>query len=554
MKYLHPSLFIFLFFFCCKKPVDKKSEDNLFYKKAFVYRDKEITDSAFYYFYRAKDLFLQRKDSLSAGKCLVNMGIISNTRGDYYGAQEISLNALTFFDLQNKDQYIHIRSNFNNLGLATHNLGDYSGAIKFFNAAIELSEDSLDTRVYLNNKARAYQVLKDYTTALKLYEEVLRGVSKNKKEFARVLTNISNTKWLQDSAYNAVPNYQKALQLRIEEKDLWGQNSSYSHLSDYYTTKNRDSALFYAQNGYQIAKELNSAYDQLEAIQQLIKVSPGTDAKKYFATYKKLNDSVQNSRQRAKNQFALIRYETEKHKTDYLKAQAENVQKKNNIIIQNFILGFLALSLLSAYLWYRKRREILQQEKELEVKNTELKYVKKIHDRVANKVYQVMSEVENNPEVHRGVLLDKLEDLYNISRDISYDKDEVSIVGNYSIQLSAMLQSYSSEATKVLIVGNEEELWLHIDKVKRAELFYVLQELMTNMKKHSKASTVVLKFQDSDDFININYSDNGIGLGGTVKKNGMANTENRIKSIDGTITFESKPEEGLAIHLCIPFL
>jgi hypothetical protein len=53
------------------------------------------------------------------------------------------------------------------------------------------------------------------------------------------------------------------------------------------------------------------------------------------------------------------------------------------------------------YFWYRRRKKRLQQEKELEVKNTELKYSKKVHDKVANKVYHVMSEVENIPVIDK---------------------------------------------------------------------------------------------------------------------------------------------------------
>jgi tetratricopeptide (TPR) repeat protein len=543
-----------MFFSACKKQDERTQENPPIYLKAFVYRDKGMADSAFYCFDKAKELFLQQKDSLGAAKCLVNMGIISTDKGDYYGGQEISLNAISYFDLTKEDQYVYIRSNYNNLGLATHNLRDYPSALKFFDAAIAFSKDSLDNRIYLNNKARTYQVIKQYSKAIRIYNQALKGNTKNKIEYARALSNMSYTKLLQDSTYNVVPQYLKALRIRQEGHDLWGQNSSYSYLSDYYAKKNTDSALFYANKMYTVAKQLNSAYDKMEALQQLVKFSPAEVSKKYFETFQYLNDSVQDARQNAKNQFALIRYETEKHKTDFLKAQADNIKKRNNIIAQNFILGILGVGILSVFFWYRKHKKILQQERELEVKNTELKYVKKIHDRVANKVYQVMSEVENNLDVDRGILLDKLEDLYNVSRDISYENDEVDSFHNYSEQLSSMLQSYSSESKEVLIVGNEEEVWEFVNGAAKAELLVIMQELMTNMKKHSEASSVVVKVQCSLDFITILYADNGIGIKGSTKKNGLKNTENRMKSIRGTINFDSQPEEGLVIHLSFPIL
>ncbi|AOM79505.1 hypothetical protein BFS30_21485 [Pedobacter steynii] len=542
-----------MFFHSCTDRVkEKKTEDNLFYDLAFEFRDKEMYDSAFFYFNKAKELFLLQKDSLGAGRCLVNMGIISTRKGDYFGGQEISLNALSHFDKKKEDQYFYIHSNFNNLGIATHNLGNYKDALKFYDSAIKFSRDSLDTRLYLNNKGKTYQVIREYGEALKIYNQILKGASKNRKEYARALTNISLTKWLQDSTYNAVPNYLKALQIREEENDLWGQNSSYSHLSDFYAKKQVDSALIYANKMYDVAIKIKSADDRLAALRKLIKLNPPKVAKEYFQAYQNLNDSLQTARNLAKNQFALIRYETEKHKTDFLKAQAENVKKQNNILRQNFALGILASVMLIGYWLYRKRKKELQQEKELEVKNTEIKYVKKIHDRVANKVYQVMSEVENTSHINKENLMDKLEVLYNISRDISYER-ELNTEKNYALQLSKMMKSYSSEIIEIFIIGNEEELWEGVSSEAKTEVFYIMQELMTNMRKHSKAESVVTRFSRSNDTINICYLDNGVGMNNAVKKNGLTNTENRIKSIRGTITFDTTAEKEFEIRLSFPF-
>ncbi|WP_069658339.1 tetratricopeptide repeat-containing sensor histidine kinase [Arcticibacter eurypsychrophilus] len=531
----------------------EKKNDNFYYDQAFTYREKGMIDSSFFYFIKAKDLFLQQKDSLGAGKCLVNMAIISNDKGDYFGSQEISLNAISYFDVKNEDQYVFIRSNYNNLGIATQKLGDAEHALGFYNSAIRFSRDSLDTRVYRNNMATSYQLLGDHRAAISVYKIILMEASKNKKEYARALTNISYNKWRLNPSYNPLTGYLIALRIRQNEKDLWGQNSSFLHLSEYYFEKMPDSALLYAKLSYRVAKELNSADDQLIALQKLVRLSPVQETKQYFERYKSVNDSIQNARGKAKNQFALIRYQTEKHKADFLNAQAENIHRRNNILIQNFILAILIAILIVGYIWYKKRKKILQQEQELEVKNTKLKYVKKIHDRVANKVYHVMSEVENSPQVDRDGLLDKLEVIYNISRDISYENEEVISADNYAEQLSKMLQSYSSEITEVLLVGNEEELWIEIGNASKTELLLIMQELMTNMRKHSYAETVVIKFQKSDSTVSILYSDNGVGMKDAAKKNGLANTENRIKSILGTITFDNINEKGLMINLSFPF-
>lgn len=553
MKYLCLTLLIAITFFSCRKGTEKQNkEDNPYYNMAFDYREKGMSDSAYLYFTKAKDLFLEKKDSLGAGKCLVNMSMIGIDKGDYFGAQEMSLSAIQYFDEQKKEQFAYISSNYNNLGNSSKSISDFERAIKFYNLSIKFSVDSISTLVNHNNKAVVYKEMKDYPSAIKIYDSIIHKTGGNQIEYARILNNRAYTKWLQNPAYHVIPEYLKALHIRELNKNLWGQNASYTHLAEFYGNKNLDSALFYANRRYQVATVIRSPDDQLSALTDLIKFSPATQAKIYFIKHHHLNDSLQTARWNNKNQFALIRYETEKHKADALKAQRENDQKRSRLQIVYFIVFALIMSLLSVYLWFRKRNRLLQQEKELEVKNTELRYVKKIHDRVANKVYHLMSEVENTPGINRNLIVDKLEALYDISRDISYDSPEPTTEGRTAAEISAMLQSYSSASTEVLIVGNEEEIWEGIPEISKTELFLVMQELMTNMKKHSRAQRVVIKFQRNDNCITVLYADNGVGLNNAAKRNGLQNTENRINHIRGTITFESILEEGLEINISFP--
>ena len=555
MKYLCLLLFSVVFIFSCRKPARKENKEaNPYYDRAFEYREQRMADSAYLYFNKAKDLFLIQKDSLGAGKCLVNMSLIALDKGDNFGSQELSLTAIGYFDHKNEGQFVYITSNYNNLGMATHNLRDFEGAIRFYDLAIKFSRDSLNILIDQNNKAIVYKDMKAYRVAISLYDSIINKFGDHQQEYARTLTNRAYTKWLQDPRYNAVPDLLRALVIRKEIKDLWGQNASYTHLVQYYADRPGDSALFYAKQQYQLAKEIHSPDDQLHALRELVKYSPAQETKRYFLLHQQLSDSLEIAHWNDKNQFALIRYETEKHKAEAQKAQTENVKKKNSLLIGYIIVVVLLSVLLFLYLWFRKRNRLLLQEKELEVKNTELKYVKKIHDRVANKVYHLMSEVENTNGFSRDVLLDKLEALYDTSRDISYESDEPAGEGNYATHISSMLQSYSSASTEVLIVGNDEELWQDVADLSRSELFIVMQELMTNMKKHSSAQRVVIKFQRHDSFITVSYSDNGVGMQDAPQKNGLQNTGNRINHIGGTITFESILERGLEIAISFPIV
>ncbi|WDF46467.1 hypothetical protein PQ459_16385 [Chryseobacterium sp. KACC 21268] len=552
MKLLY-LIFIFCLVASCSKKTasEKRNVTNLFYDKAFEFRDKEKIDSSFLYFYKAKDIFLQENDSFGVGKCLTNLAIIQETKGDYFGSQETSLSALAYFKSVDTLQYQYQSINYNSLGITASKLKNYSKAIEFYQKALNFTTNIEDRLIYQNNLGNNYINHKNYDKALEIFNNILKIHNTEDVIYSRTLTNLALTKWLLISNYDPIPEYNKALNIRLKLKDDWGLNSSFAHISDYYIKNNQDSALIYAKKMFDVARQIKSPDDQIEALQKLIVLDP-KNYSSHFNRYEFLTDSLQTARNKAKNQFALIRYETEKNKADFLKAKAESTEKQSKIIVRNIIVVALIIFLFFGYLYYTRRQKRLKQEKELEVKNTELKYSKKIHDRVANRIYQIMSQVENTTIIDRNALLFGLENVYETTRDISYDNKEINENQNYYEQLHKMLDSYSSDSVKIIYNGNNENLWEDVNFHIKTEAYLILQELMTNMKKHSKADKVFLKFSKDRSDINISYTDNGVGMKGHLPKNGLQNMENRINSINGKINFDAETNNLLKINIEFP--
>lgn len=546
---LLPILLLLFVLSCSKDKLKPRVIDNPYYDTAYDYREKQNYDSAYLYYNKAKDIFFLHKDSLGIGKCLSNMAIIATDKGDYYSGQELSMEATSYFNKNIKEQHVHIKANFNNLGIATYKLKDFENALSFFNSAISFSDNPLDTRIYLNNKAKIFQQTKNYDEALKIYQQILTQTVKNRKEYARALTNISVTKSLKDSSFNSLPNLLKALAIRQEENDLSGQNSSYAHLTDYYLKKKSDSALFYALKMYEFAKKINITNDKLQAIQQLIKLSPPQATKQYFEIYKKLSDSAETELTLSNNKFALIRYETEKQKADNLILQTENTSKRYQLFT---LLTLSIIALGTGLLWYKRRKKRLELEAESKIRENQLKTSKKVHDVVANGLYRVMTEIENQTTIDREGILDKLENMYEKSRDISYDKQDISDQ-SFHDKITHLLESFVTENTKIVYMGNTENLWGSVNLKAKNEVEQILQELLVNMKKHSKASNVFVKFMSENNNIYIFYTDDGVGIKGDVSfNNGLTNTGNRINGINGTITFDNNLERGLKIQISFP--
>lgn len=551
------TLFLILLSCSADQTQEEASVANPYYDQAFAYLDAGKADSAFRYFDQARELFLANKDSLRVAACLIQMAITLTNQNDYFGAQETSLQANDYLDVENPKHHIYLSSNFNNLGRSTYLLKDFNRAISFYDSAIQFSDDSLNTRIFLNNKAKAYHDNKQYADALKIYEHIIQENSKNPREYARALTNISDTRWHQNPAYNAAPHLLTALQIREQENDKWGKNSSYAHLAAYYEQKRPDSALFFARKRYAIAQEIKSADDQIMGLQMLIRLSSPDSTKWYFDVYRRLSDSVQLARAAAKNQFALIRYEVEKNKAENLKLQQENAVRNLQINRQRTITAMVSLFAIAliggGMYWYRKRKQRLELEAQNRIKASQLRTSKKVHDVVANGLYRVMAEIENKSDIDREGILDRLEDMYEKSRDISYEAEDPPIQQiDYHQKITDLLTSFATDSTKVLIAGNDSDVWADVSVEARYEIEHILQELMVNMKKHSRASHVAMRFERHNHQFSIHYSDNGIGLPLNFQKgNGLVNTGNRIKNLQGDFTFDTG-ENGLKIRMTFP--
>ncbi len=552
MKRLNLLLFICCLCSCVKQEKEVKKQLNFHFEKASAFNDKNEIDSAFYYFVQAKDWAIIQNDSTTIAKCLVNLAIISTNKKDDLIGQKLSLEALSYLNIKKKEDLVYLSYNYNNLGYTCQNLRDYDEAVKFFDLAIKFSTNQKDINVFLNNKAYLYQETKQYKKALAVYRLVQKTKTPNQIEYARTLANISFTKWLLNPNYKAANELLVSLNIRKLEDDSWGQNSSYYYLAEYYKKRNPDSALHYAHKMYENAKKLNSVNDQLFALQKLTQLSPVQIKNYYFDQYLKLDDSALVMRNKDKNQFALIRYKTEQHKADFLKAQENNVENQKNIIIRNIGIGILTICLTFGYFWYQRRQKILQQEKEIEVKNTEIKYVKKVHDHVANRIYQIIDEIDNSTHINKDEVAEKLDIIYHISRDLSYENTSTKYKQNFAKELSKMFSSYQSTKVKINVNGNNENLWESVQETVKPEVYAILQELLTNMSKHSKADTVQLDFQVNNQYFNILYADNGTGINNFSPGNGLRNTETRIKSIAGLITFDTQPNQGLKINISFP--
>lgn len=552
-------LLVILVLNSCGRPQEKISEtttdltsDSLIVIADRLW-DKGKLDSAFLVFGQARELAIKYRDSFNLANALANMGILANDQGDSFNGQEYSIEALRYLNPNNKKHHRCILANLNNLGITAYDLKKYEDAIDFYGQAIPFVKDSSHLHITKNNLANAYRQKGNYAMAIKLYQEVL-GKTSSAQHRARTLTNLAKAQLMQNPSFNPATDYLHALQLRKKVGDQWGQNSSYSHLTDYYLFRRPDSALYYSQLMYQLALELKNPDNELEAIGKLAELDP-TKRLSYFKRYRKLDDSLSSVRSAAKNQFALIRYQTEKHKSDKLKLEQENEHKKVQIERRNALLALavvtiLAIGAISATI-YRHRKRRMAEQAEKQIKESKLKTSKEIHDVVANGLYRMMSEVEYSESIDKPKLIGQIEKLYNQSRQISHAVSANPM--DFIERVEELILSFSNHDTKILTVGLDEKLNTELNVTVKDEIILAIQELLVNMRKHSNANQVVLRFALQEKQLEIQYRDNGIGLLDEKKDGtGIRNTESRIAALKGLFIFGNHGNGGVQATIRIP--
>lgn len=325
MKNFFLFIFLILLSSCVQKNAhnQKKSIADIYYKKA-------KKDSSFYYFNLAKNSYLEIQDSSGVGKSLVNMAILQHDKGDYYGSIETSLEANKFLkNVQDSLTRWILAASYNNIGICSSYLYDFDTSVKFYNNAIKYANEPENKYTYYNNLGDVLISLKKYKEAQLNFIKALH--TKKKPNYAKALNNLARAKYNDDPNYNPLPELYEALKIRQQEKDLYGENSSYATISNYFLKKDPQKALYYAKKMLQISIKNNSKEDQLQALQKIINLDK-KNYLKYFGSFQTLNDSVQISRSKAKNQFAVVRYDVEQKNAENQSLKLRDTENKIDIL------------------------------------------------------------------------------------------------------------------------------------------------------------------------------------------------------------------------------
>ena len=462
-----------------------------------------------------------------------------NYKFGFYNESEIlAIEALEFLDVLPGNSFVFDtkKSIYNHLGMLYREKRYTEKALEFYDKALGYATNTFDSVTVFNNKSNVYKDFKEFQAAkselIKAYN-LLPKVTDTLTQ-ALVLNNMGYLNFkLKDTS--ALTQLNRALELRSLVRNTVKTFSSYHNLSEYYEDKDKSKAMDYALKAYTISQALNNLRYQEDALWRLTVI----DRERYLIPYKTLRDSLYNAQQVDQNRFATLKYDVSKSEL-----QAER-EKAKRIRYQIIFLIALSISLL-AIVWIRARAK---KKRLLHVYDIETRISKKVHDEIANDLYQVMSYIQTTSKPNEE-LLDDLETIYNKTRDISKEHSSIALDEGFDQILQDLLRSYKRPETTITTLNSDKLNWQKLPIIKKYAIYRVLQELMTNMKKHSDATHVLVTFSQTGSRVHIVYKDNGKGCE-LHKHTGLQNAENRIKAINGTITFDSEPHEGFQATLLI---
>jgi len=196
--------------------------------------------------------------------------------------------------------------------------------------------------------------------------------------------------------------------------------------------------------------------------------------------------------------------------------------------------------------------------------NERQKFAKELHDGMGPLLSSIKMAIsalsrsktyENEKKIveNTAMLIDEsLVSLKEISNKLS-----PHILNNFGLlkALKSFISKFSTDESPLIILNSNIENKRYDYNVE-VVLYRVVCELITNTIKHASANSISIDIFEENATLSLVYFDNGIGFDDKIIDNlskgmGYSNIKSRVKSLNGTIEIESKPNSGLCVTISL---
>jgi two-component system CheB/CheR fusion protein len=184
-----------------------------------------------------------------------------------------------------------------------------------------------------------------------------------------------------------------------------------------------------------------------------------------------------------------------------------------------------------------------------------------LHNGVGQLFYAVQARLQTingktkEDDKARKELLVIVKDAINDIRKISFELIP-SVLKDYGFEkaIRALVQKITNNIIPVKL--SFKNIGTRLPEKIEFGVYRILQELINNIVKHSKATNATIDIAHKDNTLLILVSDNGKGFAHTNETHngiGLANVKNRVDLLNGSITIHSRRGKGTEIFITVPY-
>jgi two-component system, NarL family, sensor kinase len=560
-----------------------------------TYRKNEM-DSAFRYFKKAEDYAIKNGLYEETHEFIGGLLNLCFYIGDFSQAMTWCTRGMQLAE-QNSDMGKIIQYN-NLLGFIYLRQGDVTAARKFYQHYFTLSasaNDSLKMADAQIGLAEVFLAEQQPAKALPLlhqsWQYLERKVSRHLRTFSKsekVPYNLFTTA----KAHRMMGHYKIALDycLRGFQYSRFWQFNQYD-LAHYYLITallyndlgHYPQAIVVMHKGLSVSKKIKhkenirDAYEGLSKIYSSIKRYDS--AYYYQLLYTQVKEMIVNENSRRAIEEIQAQYELEKKDQQIILMQEEATQQK---LMRNAAIGSALLILAMVYLVFsrNRQRQKTKFQEELNRKQNDLfqavavaqdkerkRIAQDIHDQVGSllsaaklqltgvgELRRVFSDDEKQKYSKALSLIDQAaEELRHIAHNLM--PATLSRLGLVTAlkNLSKKIAKHAGFQIHFSVHGLEERL----KETTEVSIYPIVLELINNIVKHARATSVTVQLTRHPDHINILVEDDGVGFRPESRTQangiGLANLKSRVEYLAGTFYIDSTPGQGTIVTIDIPY-
>tara|TARA_Y100001933_G_scaffold264414_1_gene329921 strand:- start:8902 stop:10881 length:1980 start_codon:yes stop_codon:yes gene_type:complete len=467
-----------------------------------------------------------------------------------------------------------------------------------YNSALKSYEEAYDLAIAINNQPNAAIILSnkgELLTKMRQYQKSLE-ISKQAKQMKidaglppRFIStsnlNIGNAYYEMDSTQQAMDFYNEALKTSEEnhyDRGIMMVLSKRGAL--YYEQGKVEDALKDCSTALELAKSINDIDTKIQAYECLYKVENSLGNYKAslenHEKFTQLKDSIFSEKNVRKMTQLGMQYEFDKKDAE----QQLIIEKKNrqkNLMTAGAIT--LAAFLMLFYIFFRKRlkyqntiaeqqqalkdQEIvkLQQENRLTAMNSMIEGQEKERTRIAKDLHDGLGSLLSSVKSHFTAMVDgtnaNVEIVEKTQSLIDHACTEVRRISHnmmpHALSISGLEDGIKDIAERLTISGYEVSLEINdlpkMDSTKQVMVYRLVQEIVSNIKKHAEASSIFIQLYAHNDQVHLTIEDDGKGFDPEKIKDkkglGLKNIESRVAYLNGEIDWDSEKGLGTTINI-----